>query len=230
MSRLSLGRTRLILLLSSAAFAVSGVAVVALVDTRPPTVTAREWVAANSANLPTDYDELAKYPVAYRLAAFRAHTPEIRSRLAREHFTRFRSGNSLTPSQDKLIGELIAALGPEVYSPTGRDAQEALKGMCARIGALFSKEQAALLGTLGPPPTAESQVVSWLRTAKKFTTAYILHASVLEDCTCAVRTDCSGCVLSGGNCYPGNCDSHWPGCGCGFAFTCDGQCVPLPVH
>lgn len=206
---------------------------VAAIDTRPVGARAGDWVRANAGALPATLSELAEYPVPYRVAAFQAHTPELRSRLAREHYRAFLAQNDLNEDQAAVVEQLITILTPAAYTPTGRDqAQERLAGICPRIPTLFSREQAAALAVLGPGnPPEDGFVLRWARIAKRFLVAYSVSASGgrFEDCWCASETECPGCVILYQQiCDPGGCTETWPGCGCGFAFTCDGLCEDVP--
>lgn len=207
--------------------------VLALVDTRPVAERARDWAAANATSLPATLDELSRYPVPFRVAAFQEMSPEERSRIVRQHLSRVEARYSLTQAQRQLINTMIAELGPEAYSDTGHAAAQARLGpICSTIQQLFSPEQRAVLGTLGPQTPSESRLRQWIRSAKAVAAPYLVDAKASartsQFCSCAIQTSCSGCALEGGICQSGDCTPTGYGCGCGFVWSCDGVCIPIP--
>jgi hypothetical protein len=207
----------------------------ALVDTRPVSVKAHEWALENAASLPDTLEELLPYPVPYRLAAFQRLPPTSRSGIVQAHLAAFAHTEALTSEQKGLISEMAQLLDPQAYTESGRrTAQEKVAPICRQIANLFSPAQRAKLGTLGPSGQAENSMTQFLRLTKNFVGSYLVYADVsnrsLEHCSCAIETSCPGCTWTYAYCgYEDGCTEVGFGCGCGFIWTCDGECVPWPI-
>ena len=70
-------------------------------------LVAKEWVAANKADIPTTLSDLYTLPPAYRRASFAALSPEDQSRLVRQHYKAFSHDNpKLNNEQRALIDQI----------------------------------------------------------------------------------------------------------------------------
>ena len=63
------------------------------------------WVAANRANLPTDYDALGRLPMPYRLAVFGSLPPATRSALFQQQFDRYASAHPDRSAEQQAVLE-----------------------------------------------------------------------------------------------------------------------------
>lgn len=202
---------------------------VASVDSRPVAVRASEWAVANRATLPSTLERMAPYPAAYRLAAFRQLSPEVRSSLVRAHFALFESRFTLTAEQRQVLNEMLQIVTPEAYVDQGNEeARAKMKPLCQKLSGMLSKEELAAFGTLGVTAPSEPRVTHFARVLKNVVAPYVAEATTAgarqgQKCTCLSTSSCSGCALSGGTCTPGGC-SGGIFCGCGFLFSCDGLC------
>jgi hypothetical protein len=223
-------QTRFAVLLVTLCLAMSAGALLALVDTRPEKVKASEWAEANRTELPDTLDEISKYPLAYRRAAFLKTTAEVRYDLWEANLQQFASG-PLTSEQRAVVFQLKNTLRPEYYreDPSIKDAKQAALGpICKRIGEIFSVEQRRMLATLGPTEgPRESRLVGWVRGAKAFLPTYIVNANTspaFHDCDCADDTHCLDCPTWSYCGFSDGCSETWGGCGCAWAFSCVSLC------
>jgi hypothetical protein len=223
------------ILVVSFASAVAFVWLTVMLQSKAPHRDPADWAAdaAKNGTLPSTIAELADYPIPFRVAAFQRHSPQVRSRLAREHFTDFRRHNKLSHEQESLIVRFVDALSPDAYTIEGRDAaQRQIAGSCRLITTLFSAEQAVSLGILGPVPPGLDRLRGTIARATRafFGVANAAASKTRAPCSCASDTECPGCIIFLEICNPGHdgCEETWPGCGCGFIWTCDGGCTPIP--
>lgn len=207
-----------------------GIGLVASVDTTSPSARAAEWVRANEGKLPTSLEALSEYPVKHRVAAFQAHSPEIQSKLAREHFAAIRRGHQLSTEQDALLQRLSDLATPSAYSETGRSAAQAeVAPLCVAIKEAFSPVLANAIGTLGPVERAEPQIVTVARWMQSFMTPSVsATGEKAENCSCSTDTWCPGCAIALSTCQNrGSCSPVGISCGCGFLWPCDGDCYSI---
>ena len=130
-------------------------------DKRPICIIAKEWAVAKveAGQLPTTIEELNKYRVAYRRAAFETMSPDQRSSMWRQHITKFRASREFNAAQLALIDESLEFLKTAFHQKN--DVQyEALK---SQIPGLFpSKADQKQFALLGVPDNAPA-VVGLLR-------------------------------------------------------------------
>jgi hypothetical protein len=111
------------------------------------------WVEAHRSALPTDYDELARLPSAYRLGVFLALPPASASALMQEHLRR---SVAARPEMNEAPRALIAG-AQEVftvawYAGQHDDRVAVWQGPFGqRVDALFSHaENIRIFGSVGP--------------------------------------------------------------------------------
>ncbi|WP_125728252.1 bacteriocin fulvocin C-related protein [Kibdelosporangium aridum] len=174
---------------------------------QPGMSKARRWALANADRLPTAYDDVISYPMAYRKAIVAALPPHTRSALWAEHIRRFQAAQPmLTGPQKEVIGEALRVVSRSFTADGNQAAPDALYE--AAVAAFGVDKAQELLKTLGPKSDAVAPAAS---------------GAELEDCENACKTD--GC--GGGEvCYaePWNCNRTSVGCGIFWLSPCDGTC------
>lgn len=111
------------------------------------------WVEAHRGALPTDYDELARLPSAYRLGVFLALTPASASALMQEHLRRSVAARpEMTEAQRALIAEAHEVFTVAWYAGQHDDRVAVWQGPFGqRVDALFSHaENIRIFGSIGP--------------------------------------------------------------------------------
>ena len=225
-------RTRLFVV--SLAMVSVGVSALALTDTRPVSVRAKDWAHENVGSLPATPEEMAAYPPAYRLAAFQELTPLQRSALVRAQFRAFENRWAVTPEQRDVLHAMAVIVEPEAYTEAGRlKATEKMKALCDRAQKVFSKDQLSWLTALGPTEYKESPVRRLAASVKRLVSSVTVHAdeaSVQQNCSCTNDSWCGfSCYFQGYICATGGCNPSAVGCGCGLIWPCDGFCYnPIP--
>ncbi|WP_460751176.1 bacteriocin fulvocin C-related protein [Nocardiopsis oceani] len=112
---------------------------------------AREWVEANRARLPRDYDEFAAHPLVRRRLVFSELSPDARRDLWLEHLRRYeRAHPRLTPAQREVVDLARGMLSDRLVFRDGLDParERELRGLA--VSAFGTEEAHALLATLGP--------------------------------------------------------------------------------
>jgi hypothetical protein len=226
----------------------TGLTGVALVDTRPEPVRARDWAKANSHRLPSIID-MASYPAAFRRAAFEAMSPAEKSEAASEFFTHFLA-RPLNAEQRQFIQEMRSLLTPAVYEAVYEPGhKERLKWVCDRVGLLFpDEEERHFLATFGAGRRDADpwrNRVAAIQRAVGIGVAYADATEAVEICDCTEFTFCSGCSGLGGVCTDSPASFPDPGftcrmplpweepllaCGCFMAFPCTGMCDRSPEN
>lgn len=226
----------------------TGMTGVALVDTRPESVRAREWAKANSHRLPSIL-EMASYPAAFRRAAFAAMSSAEKSEAASEFLTHFLARPSLNAEQRQFIQEMRSLLTPALYGEVGSPGHnDRFKWVCDRVGLLFpDEEERQLLATFGAGRRDADpwrNRVAAIQRAVGIGVAYADATVDVEICDCLEFTFCSGCSGFGGVCNGGpsfpdpgyTCRLPFPwedpslSCGCFGLFACDGLCDLSPQN
>jgi hypothetical protein len=111
------------------------------------------WVEQHRGALPTDYDELARLPSAYRLAVFLALPPEHASALIQEHLRRSVVARpEMTAAQREVISQAQALFLPAWYAGQHEMRVAVWQGPFGqRVDQVFSREERIrLFGTIGP--------------------------------------------------------------------------------
>ena len=234
MSRVLKLRLRIAIGLVAGVCALSAGSALALVDTRPVDVKAREW-AEKGVGLPTTLDELAAYSGEYRHAAFIVMSPPQKSQLYQDQLQIIKKTWKLTSDQEQFVSDAMKVLTPAMYEKN-RTPEETELGMalCKRVANLFSKDQAALFTSVGPPTKgrSESPAVVWTRVVKRWLGTDSVAAATKKSeggfCNCLGSTYCQDCNINMG----WGCDYMSPcwetpnnGCGCFSMYTCDGKCA-----
>ncbi|WP_059006494.1 bacteriocin fulvocin C-related protein [Streptomyces specialis] len=197
-----IGRGRFLLLAGLGAAAVLGAAPAARATDR-----AQEWVRANLAELPRDYDGVTAHPMAYRRAIFRELDPADRAALWREHLSRYRAAHPGLGAEQRGVLDRAEAFLRRDSAFVGEVTDELhgeYQALKADAVAAFGLDEArAALATLGPAPTAAEDA----------------------NCECNCGDDwCSDgctCCVDGKPCW---CTRTSAGCGLFFNYRCYGTC------
>jgi hypothetical protein len=220
----------------------SGATGVAMVDTRPEAVRAREWARIHADSLPPAA-VLAGYPLAFRRAAFGVMSPAAKAEMAREYLSAYLSRPALTQEQRAFIKEVLELLAPSIYERSNLATNKERFGwVCERLGMLFPNQaDRARLASFGEVGAAPIPWRAWAGSIQRTMGLGIAHANssaALDECDCIEFTYCSLCSGLGGVCKPGlhtdpmTCIVYpWSeGCGCFFFFVCDGVCDLTPAR
>lgn len=111
------------------------------------------WVEEHRSALPTDYDELARLPSAYRLGVFLALPPASASALMQEHLRRSAAARpEMTEAQRAVIAEAREVFTVAWYAGEHDDRVAVWKGPFGqRVDASFSHaENIRIFGSIGP--------------------------------------------------------------------------------
>lgn len=185
----------------------------------PECKAAMAWVKAHGADLPTGFDQVVSFPVAYRHRIASEVSPEVRAALWEEHWKRYLAGHpELTIEQEKIL-EAWIALPSSLYDIPRDNVLWGIK-VYRVIGPLiegtervFAPEQLNdLFMTLGPRQP----------TYLTFAAAKILIEDTLQSFVSSVYAEWCACIDCGNGpgCECGGCTA-WA-CWGGF-FTCDGD-------
>ncbi len=229
-------RLRLVLAVGIAAvLGPLGATIAAVVDSRPVSVRAKDWVVAHSSSLPSTIEAIQQYPIAYRRAIFSALTPAVRSALWRQQLTHFLQTAMLTVEQRAFVEKFIQLADEKAYSQVSATTGP-LTNVCRDIARLFPEEQRSVFGVLGSTTDVNEGLISeagWIRLTERFRQSYIVQAAgksvgrQVPWCTCNVgpyNCSCGSCGVP-----QAGCDTTDWGCGCGWLYQCNGQCIaPSP--
>lgn len=189
-------------------------------DNRSICIIAKEWAVAKveAGQLPATIEELNKYRVAYRRAAFETMSPDQRSSMWRQHITKFRASREFNAAQLALIDESLEFLKTAFHQKN--DVQyEALK---SQIPGLFpSKADQKQFALLGVPDNAPA-VVGLLRNV-----GFGGGGTFFADCECRIGADnfIDDCPSHAIDCLGGSgCQGTWAGCGVFWLQPCNGTC------
>ncbi|SDO96987.1 hypothetical protein SAMN04487905_101286 [Actinopolyspora xinjiangensis] len=113
---------------------------------------ARRWVEANANNLPTTYDEIIAYPMAYRRAIYAKLSPERRSEFWSRHLRRYRTENPEVTTEQKQVLDEAAAVAANPRNFESRDEPtRAVRNLEENAKAAFGKDESGrVIATLGP--------------------------------------------------------------------------------
>jgi hypothetical protein len=185
---------------------------VASIPTDEDCASIAAWVAEHAGSLPTEYEALALYPIAYRRAIFHASSPAIRSNLWQQHFARYLVTHpGLSPQQVTFVKEARSKMSPTLFvneedMASSQELTALVREMESGAIALFPEiERYELLANLGPvvPSGPSTEGIP---------------------CECSRASDWCWNRGAGYGCYVVGCDYlHW-GCGTFWAFPCDGLC------
>lgn len=159
--------------------------------------TVHAWVEANAERLPTQYNDFARYSMAYRRGIYSALPAEQQIALWKEHLRRYlESHRDLSAEQVKVLKQVLATfeLNDNVLDEQTRTIEEA-----------FGQEEARLIiATLGPEEAPED------------------HSLAAPDCECNQIQDYCwwGWCREVGN----SCRRKSTGCGSGWNKVCNGVC------
>lgn len=161
---------------------------------------ARAWARANQTPRAGQYDELARFELIYRKTIFADLSPTVRRELWREQLSRFRVAHpELTAEQIRQLDQADALLAEAtLFDKPGSDLRQRLEDLeTAAVEAFGRDRTCGLFFTLGPTDTSKSDP--------------------RQGCSCSVGSVCDGGGCTGGPCAPSD-----PGCGCFYAWPCDG--------
>lgn len=189
---------------AAGAFLISGgLAAPALASGSRSADATRRWVKANKGRLPTRYDDVVTYPMAYRRAIFQELEPAVRRQLWLEHFDRYRASHPELSAEQSAVIDRAAAVMDKVFTTSG-DHRAAVEGMKRdAIKAYGNAEARTLIATLGPPEKAAD----------------------VPNCSCASFDDwCGNGQYCNDDAISGGCNRSDFGCGAGWIYPCDGIC------
>jgi hypothetical protein len=198
-----------------------------LVDVRSPDVAANEWVSHHLKELPKVFDDYAAFPVDYQRAIFNALSPDDRSAIIDERWTRLLNEGNLNDEQRALIERARDVVTADTYEGD-RASLERLSQVCQEATHVFTDGQRGLL-----QPIVTPSVLGWKTPIAAFRPRIntALHDYLIADAqeSCGCHTGeffCSHCTLEAEACIPseGTCTRTSFGCGCAFAQSCDGFC------
>lgn len=178
------------------------------------------WLVQNSDDLPASLSEFIETPPLYRRAVFKILSPDIKSRLWREHFDLWASErNCQTKAQREFLDKLADLVSNEgIFTTSPSDPQwreevanpvEEIRREAVRLFGL--NHAAGLLENLGGQLAAPNVVISDNRGT----------VSIRKTCCCSTASDWCGtnnCYCGSGGCSPGG------GCGTLLLFECNGTC------
>ncbi len=171
----------------------------------------QSWVTANRGHLPTQYDDLVRYPVPYRRDIYAALPEEIQSQLWREHLNRYlRAHPNLSQEQSALVQRVITAASPDLLGRRGEQRQISVS-LEKEAVALFGKDEARrIFATMGTESAPQGRSAPQAKSAPQ----------EQEHCYCSVEDDfCAVVCIWEDWCY------HTPeGCGFLYSYPCDGWC------
>lgn len=122
----------------------AGVAAAArlLLTGKPPVAAAQEndtalrWATRNKGHLPSNYEEVLAYPVAYRKAIFAVSPPRIKSRLWVEALSRDRADRTdLTLEQKEVLDRAVELAADERLFNTPQEREVGLFGRLSELKA-----------------------------------------------------------------------------------------------
>ncbi|HWN66158.1 MAG TPA: bacteriocin fulvocin C-related protein [Haliangium sp.] len=170
--------------------------------------TVDAWLQENKAWLPTEYEDISSYPMAYRRAIFSRLAADQKSALWKQHLRRYvDSRPELSAQQLEFIrGAMDIASVKLFLEPVDLHHQALEELRKAAVDAFGEEESRLLLATLGAD---EVQDV----------------AQPLATCECSVYSDWCPWWHE---CYFGGCGSTLSGCGTYYKYRCDGTCLYRP--
>ncbi|MBV9379284.1 MAG: bacteriocin fulvocin C-related protein [Streptosporangiaceae bacterium] len=225
-ARAGIGRKDFLRLGTGAALAASVLLVgktPALAGARDATSQAHAWARLNKDKLPQTYDDLARYPLAYRRAIFVELPAAQRSKMWCEHLASYRAskGAGLSQGQVKVLDSATRLARDHATftsrSPGRIQREKALSELReAAITAFGNEEAKALLATLGPVQASLTPLAG------------------CPGCECSTQDDycwpahcCpSDCGTSARTCWCSPPDSG--GCGTFYSYDCNGMCGGWP--
>ena len=175
------------------------------------------WVAEKRDDLPASYEELARFPVAYRRAIFDALPPAAKSSLWQQHFQAYRAAHpGLTPEQKAFIQKARSLISPGLFVNHASMAEST--EVDTRVSTLRSEAAMAfpeselygLLANLGPADPADHRANN--------TTESVA-------CECNKKDDWCWNRFGNHRCRKGGCDRQSFGCGTFLRKSCNGLCV-----
>ncbi|HEX4495553.1 MAG TPA: bacteriocin fulvocin C-related protein [Thermoanaerobaculia bacterium] len=178
------------------------------------------WLHSNQASLPSTYDQLLAYPLAYRPTVFDALSPKIKAQILVAHFQKYVDEHpGISSGQISVIQEAIElASRPDFFTTRPTDAlwdsavQQPIQDFEGKALFQFTREEfKAIFTRLGDDTTTKWPGERRVPAAK---------AASAPICTCSTQSDwCS----SGTHCAVSNC-SLTTGCGTFLQYTCNGFC------
>ncbi|MBZ4410297.1 bacteriocin fulvocin C-related protein [Myxococcus sp. XM-1-1-1] len=199
---------RLNSLVVALAFTLSGIALLLPTQAKAQEcIEAQAWVEAHAKQLPTQYDEFARFSLAYRKAIFAKLSPEAQSNLWKQHYQQYLETHpNLDKAQVEFIQKLLGVFTPSLFaqgssvSTVGAD----LARIKEQATSLFGQTEATLLlATLGPQEQASA-------------------AGNKANCSCSTASDYCPILTF---CTTGTACSYTPtGCGTGWVYACNGDC------
>ena len=159
-------------------------------DLRPICAIAKEWVAAHTSDLPTEYDTVVAFPLSYRREIYNSLPDAVRGQLWSTQLSRALGGNyGFTAEQRHWLEELVRRL--QANGLANGDSREATT-IATDVERLFGHDPtlAKLFTQLGPDDGRYGHGVasSWLTLQTMVRQSFVLDAASNE-CNCTYYSD-----------------------------------------
>lgn len=182
---------------------------------KPLCQVAQDWATVQAAqgHLPQTLEELSRYRVVYRRAAFRLLPAAQKRALWLEQMHAFQASHDLNTAQVALIDDASDFLSTAYEGPLDQTRYAALT---AQVAALFvSTADRRVFTRLGPADTAPVSLV-----------ALVVPVLRADSCECKMDADnwiddCGDQSVCGGG---SGCEPTSVGCGVWWVQSCDGHC------
>ncbi len=150
-----------------------------------------EWVASHSTQLPQSYQELASFPVDYRMRILAELPLEAQVRIWREHLGNvLETRPNLDADQRSLIHEAMQWARVENFQQARHSTEEnlnALKGLAWQIDGLFDRQAAwDIFYQLGPVQPTYEAAASWPIWASEAVNGFLSSSARGIVCNCSV--------------------------------------------
>jgi len=203
------------------------IAPVAAVDTRPMKERAADWVATHPRQLPSSFERFAEYPAEYQRAIFSALPAVEKTAVMVGRLTHaLNTTAGLSADQTDLLKRAIAAVGAFAYAPDGgASGRGELARLCQESADLLTGPLAGILepGIAPHRLTWETPLAAIIVRAREAVNGF--GSMYAGTCDCAVDTFCSSCTCAPNTPEGSVCTSTSNGCGCFWAWPCDGVCI-----
>ncbi|MBF8184830.1 bacteriocin fulvocin C-related protein [Nonomuraea sp. K274] len=161
--------------------------------------------------LPTTYDELCKYSIAYRKAIYAELDPTVRSTLWVRHLRQYRRDHpDMSVEQRRVHGEIERMVADvRTFRADPKESIGGYEALTAELIAAFGKEEArALVATLGPVESPANST----------------RAELMVACECQSIRPHDFCFFGQCSGLP-SCTWQSGGCGWLYQYPCDGMCT-----
>ena len=109
---------------------------------------AHVWIAENPDKMPRTYDEIIRFPHAYRVEIYDHLQPYEQSALWHEQIARYRAKHAITPEQQAIFERALKEVSPEAFAkPPPVDGNALIRDAAKAFGRRLAW---ALFGQIGP--------------------------------------------------------------------------------